>query len=132
MRMKVVERLERWARRLKAEVYALYLAYRDPRVPLYARVFAALVVGYAFSPIDLIPDVIPVLGYLDDLILVPLGVALAIRMIPAPVLAECRERAREVMAAGKPVNRIAAAVVVAVWIALALLALALLARWTRP
>ena len=130
--MKVVERLERWARRLKAEVYALYLAYRDPRVPLYARVFAALVVGYAFSPIDLIPDVIPVLGYLDDLILVPLGVALAIRMIPAPVLAECRERAREVMAAGKPVNRIAAAVVVAVWIALALLALALLARWTRP
>ena len=132
MRMKVVERLERWARRLKAEVYALYLAYRDPRVPLYARVFAALVVGYAFSPIDLIPDVIPVLGYLDDLILVPLGVALAIRMIPAPVLAECRERAREVMAAGKPVNRVAAAVVVAVWIALALLALALLARWTRP
>lgn len=125
------ERLKRWARRLKAEVYALYLAYKDPRVPLYARVFAAVVVGYAFSPVDLIPDMIPVLGYLDDLVLVPLGVALAIRMIPAPVLAECRERAREVMAGGKPINRIAAAVVVTVWIALAALAVFLVAGWTR-
>ena len=125
------ERLKRWARRLKAEVYALYLAYKDPRVPLYARVFAAVVVGYAFSPVDLIPDMIPVLGYLDDLVLVPLGVALAVRMIPAPVLAECRERAREVMAGGKPINRIAAAVVVTVWIALAALAVFLVAGWTR-
>lgn len=66
------------------ETYALYLAYRDPRVPWYARVFAALVVGYAFSPIDLIPDPIPILGYLDDLILVPLGIALAVRMYPPP------------------------------------------------
>jgi uncharacterized membrane protein YkvA (DUF1232 family) len=71
-------------------VYALYLAYRDPRVPLHARVFAACVVGYAFSPIDLIPDPIPVLGYLEDLVLIPL----AIRMIPEPVLLECREKAR--------------------------------------
>jgi uncharacterized membrane protein YkvA (DUF1232 family) len=92
--MKVVERLKRWAGRLKAELYALYLAYRDPRVPLYARVFAACVVGYAFSPIDLIPDPIPVLGYLDDLVLIPLGVTFAVKMIPAPVLAECRERRR--------------------------------------
>ena len=126
------ERLKRWARRLEAEVYALYLAYKDPRVPLYARVFAAVVVGYAFSPIDLIPDLIPVLGYLDDLVLVPLGVALAIRMIPAPVLAECREKAREVMASGKPVNKVAAAIVVAVWVALAVLAVFLIARWTKP
>ena len=126
------EGLKRWARKLEAEVYALYLAYRDPRVPLYARVFAAVVVGYAFSPIDLIPDVIPVLGYLDDLVLVPLGVALAIRMIPAPVLAECRARAREVMASGKPVNKVAAAVVVAVWVALAVVAISLVARWMRP
>ena len=109
----------------------MYLAYKDPRVPLYARVFAAIVVGYAFSPIDLIPDMIPVLGYLDDLVLVPLGVAIAIRMIPAHVLAECRERAREVMAAGKPVNRVAAAVVVAVWVALAALAVFLVAGWMR-
>lgn len=110
----------------------MYLAYKDSRVPLYARVFAAVVVGYAFSPIDLIPDAIPVLGYLDDLVLVPLGVALAIRMIPAAVLAECRARAREVMASGKPVNRVAAAVVVTVWIALAVLVVFLVARWARP
>jgi uncharacterized membrane protein YkvA (DUF1232 family) len=119
-------RLERWARRLKIEIYALYLAYRDPRVPWYARVFAALVVGYAFSPIDLIPDVIPVLGYLDDLLVVPLGIALAIRMIPSPVLAECREVARN--AKDRPVNKVAAVVVVAIWMALAVSAVWLVAR----
>jgi uncharacterized membrane protein YkvA (DUF1232 family) len=117
--MKLLERLKRWAGKLKVETYALYLAYRDPRVPWYARVFAALVVGYAFSPIDLIPDPIPFIGYLDDLILVPLGIALAIRMIPAEVLAECREKAKEL--SKKPVNRVAAVVVVAVWLALAAL-----------
>jgi uncharacterized membrane protein YkvA (DUF1232 family) len=121
-----VERLKRWARRLKVEVHALYLAYRDPRVPWYARVFAAVVVGYAFSPIDLIPDPIPVLGYLDDLVLIPLGVALAIRMIPPQVLAECREEARETT--DRPVSRVAAVVVVAIWIALAALAVWLVAR----
>ena len=89
--MSPIGRLKRWARRLKVEVYALYLAYKDPRVPWYARAFAAVVVAYAFSPIDLIPDPIPILGYLDDLVIIPLGVALAIRMIPPPVLAECRE-----------------------------------------
>ena len=119
-------RLERWARRLKIEIYALYLAYRDPRVPWYARVFAALVVGYAFSPIDLIPDVIPVLGYLDDLLVVPLGIALAIRMIPSPVLAECREEARN--AKDRPVNKVAAVVVVAIWIVLAASAVWLVAQ----
>ena len=124
--MRFVERLKRWARRLKVEVHALYLAYKDPRVPWYARVFAAVVVGYAFSPIDLIPDPIPVLGYLDDLILIPLGVALAIRMIPPQVLAECREEARETT--DRPVSRVAAVVVVAIWIALAALAVWLLAR----
>jgi len=118
-----VENLKKWAGRLKMEVYALYLAYRDPRVPPYARVFAACVVGYAFSPIDLIPDPIPVLGYLDDLILIPIGVALAIRMIPDTVLAECREKARGASRECKPVNRVAAVVVVAVWLALAALAI---------
>ena len=121
-----VGRLERLARRLKVEIYALYLAYRDPRVPWYARVFAALVVGYAFSPIDLIPDAIPVLGYLDDLLIVPLGIALAIRMIPLPVLAECREEARN--AKDRPVNKVAAVVVVAIWITLAALAVWLVAK----
>lgn len=124
--MSFVERLKRWARRLKVEVHALYLAYKDPRVPWYARAFAAVVVGYAFSPIDLIPDPIPVLGYLDDLVLIPLGVALAIRMIPPHVLAECREEARQ--AKDRPVSRVAAVVVVAVWVALAALAVWFLAR----
>jgi uncharacterized membrane protein YkvA (DUF1232 family) len=114
------------ARQLKTELYALYLAYRDPRVPWYARVVAALVVGYAFSPIDLIPDPIPVLGYLDDLILLPLGIALVLRLIPAPVMAECRTKARERLDSQKPVNWIAAAVIVCIWIALAVIALRVL------
>ena len=124
-----VRRLESWARGLKIEVYALYLAYRDPRVSWYARIFAAAVVGYAFSPIDLIPDVVPVFGYLDDLIVVPLGVALAIKMIPPHVLAECREKARD--AKDRPVNRVGAVVIVIVWIALAVLAVKIVARLLR-
>jgi uncharacterized membrane protein YkvA (DUF1232 family) len=122
----LIGRLKRWAQRLRVEVYALYLAYKDPRVPWYARAFAAVVVTYAFSPIDLIPDPIPVLGYLDDLVIIPLGVALAIKMIPPQVLAECREEARN--AKGRPVSRVAAVVVVAGWIALAALAAWLVAR----
>ncbi len=117
--------MESWKRRaqnLRAETYALYLAYRDPRTPWYARLFAALVVGYAFSPVDLIPDFVPVLGYLDDLVLVPLGVLLALKMIPPKVWAESRARAQEAMTAGRPV-RWAAAVVLATW----LLVLALVA-----
>ncbi len=111
-----IESWKRKARELKVQVYALYLAYKDPRVPRYAKIFAACVVGYAFSPIDLIPDPIPVLGYLDDLVIVPLGVALALRMIPRDVLAECQEQARELIKQGKPVNRVAAAVIIAIWI----------------
>jgi len=110
------------ARQLKVEVYALYLAYSDPRVPWYARLWAALVVGYAFSPIDLIPDPIPVLGYLDDLILIPLGVALALRLIPAAVMAECRARSSEALVQGRPVNWAAAFIIVLIWILLAALA----------
>jgi len=123
--------LESWkqrARQLKIEVYTIYLAYKDPRVPWYARVFAACVVGYAFSPIDLIPDPIPILGYLDDLLIVPLGVVLAVKMIPPNVLAECREQVQEIMRQGKPVNRVAAGVIVAIWLFLAALAVALVVR----
>ena len=93
--------------------------------------FAACVVGYAFSPIDLIPDFVPVLGYLDDLVLVPLGIVLALKMIPPAVMAECRERAQEVMAQGKPVSRTAAAVVVATWLLLAALMIVLVMRIVR-
>src|SRR5512136_2335814 len=118
---RLIERWKQRASKLKVEVYAIYLAYRDPRVPWYARIFAACVVGYAFSPLDLIPDPIPVLGYLDDLVLVPLGVALALRMIPADVLAECQQKSREVMKQAKPVNRLAAVVIIAIWLLLAAL-----------
>jgi uncharacterized membrane protein YkvA (DUF1232 family) len=113
--------LEKWkekAKTLKSEVYTLFLAYKDPRVPWYAKAFSAVVVGYAFSPIDLIPDFVPVLGYLDDLVLVPLGIALAIKMIPPEVLAECREKSEAVMAQGKPVNKSAAVVIILLWVAI--------------
>ena len=107
---------KRRARLLRVEVYALYLACRDPRVPWYAKALAACVVGYAFSPIDLIPDPIPVIGHLDDLVLIPLGVLAVRRLIPGPVMIECRERAHVVMEQGKPVSRVAAVVIVTLWV----------------
>jgi len=116
------------ARALKRETYAVYLACRDPRLPWYGRLLAACIVGYAFSPIDLIPDFVPVLGYLDDLILIPLGIALLLKVIPSEVIAECRERAAVAMAGGKPKNWIAAVIIVAIWILLALAAVALTYR----
>lgn len=121
----MLDSLKKRARRLKAELYALYLAYRDPRVPWYARVFAACVVAYAISPIDLIPDFIPVLGYLDDLILVPLGIMLTLQMIPPEVMAECRERAKETSRNGRPTNWIAAGVIIGIWLLLAALSVLL-------
>jgi uncharacterized membrane protein YkvA (DUF1232 family) len=129
-----VRTFDTWKRRvrqLKSETYALYLAYRDPRVPWYARVLAAVVVGYAFCPIDLIPDVVPVLGYLDDLILVPLGIWLALKLIPQEVMAEARERAQEVIAQGKPVSRAAVVAVVSIWLLLAALAVVWVVRGVR-
>jgi len=123
--------LQTWkqrARQLKQETYAVYLALRDPRVPWYARLVAACVVGYAFSPIDLIPDFVPVLGYLDDLIIVPLGIALALKMIPAGVMADCRARSQAAMAEGKPTNWFAAGVIIAIWLLLAALTIALVVR----
>ena len=122
------QRWKQWAGQLKTEVYAIYVAYRDPRVPWVARVFAACIVAYAFSPIDLIPDPIPILGYLDDLILIPLGIKLALSMIPAGVMAESREKAREIIRQGKPVNRAAAVVIVAIWLLLAALIIAVMVR----
>lgn len=108
--------LRRWAKNLKQDTYALYLAANHPRVPRAAKVTATLVLAYALSPIDLIPDFIPVLGLLDDLILVPLGVALVIRMVPQEVWAECREEARA-SAQLLPQSRAAAVVIVALWTA---------------
>ncbi len=125
---RLTQRWKQWAQRLKIEVYAIYVAYRDPRVPWYARVFAICVVAYAFSPIDLIPDPIPILGYLDDLILIPLGIQLALRMIPAEVMAESRVKAQEIIRQGKPVNRAAAVVIVVIWLLLAAFIIIVLAR----
>jgi len=105
-----------WARRLKTETLALYLAARDPRTPWYARVLVAGIAAYALSPIDLIPDFIPVLGHLDELVLIPLGIALALRLIPAEVMADARARARAELASGSPRSRVAAAVIVAIWL----------------
>jgi uncharacterized membrane protein YkvA (DUF1232 family) len=114
-----LEKVRAWARALKRDVLALYLAARDPRVPWYAKALALAVAAYALSPIDLIPDFIPVLGYLDDLILVPLGIALAVRLIPADVMADCRARAEDL--AERPHSRLAALVVILVWLGLAAL-----------
>jgi uncharacterized membrane protein YkvA (DUF1232 family) len=114
----VIEGWKARARQLEAEVFALYLAYKDPRTPWYAKAFTALVVGYAFSPIDLIPDFIPVFGYLDDLVIVPLGAIIAMKMIPTQVMEESRRNAAEMIAEGKPVNKAAAVVIVVMWIGL--------------
>ena len=111
-----MQRLRDAARRLKAETLALYLAARDRRTPWYARLLVAAIVAYALSPIDLIPDFVPVLGYLDDVILIPLGIALALRLIPAEVMAEARERARIELDSNRPRSRIAAAVIVGIWV----------------
>ena len=113
------------AKRLKNEIQALYLAARDPRTPWYAKVLAAFIIGYALSPIDLIPDFIPVLGYLDDLVIVPAGIALLIRLIPAGVLQECREKAQsEPISIRK--NWIAGIIIILIWLLLVCIVLSLL------
>ena len=127
--MKVVDRWKQWAGQLQREVYALSLACRDPRVPWVAKLLAGCVVAYAFSPIDLIPDFIPVVGYLDDLVIIPLGILAVRGIIPPAVLAECRLRAQEVMTRERPISRLAAGVIVAIWVSLAALAITLLARY---
>ena len=104
------------AKLFKRELHALTLAMRDPRTPWYARALGVLVIAYATSPIDLIPDFIPVLGYLDDLILVPAGIALTLRLVPAQVLEEARAKVDAHAATGKPVNWVAAVVIVALWL----------------
>lgn len=123
--MRVLELWKQRARQFKTEVYAVYLAYQDPRVPWHARLFAAIVVGYAFSPIDLVPDPIPILGYLDDLVLIPLGIMLALKMIPPQVIAECRAQAQARADQGQPTNWKAAAIIIGIWLLLVALAVVL-------
>jgi len=102
-------------KRLKTDVYALYLAFKDRRTPWYAKAFIILIVAYALSPVDLIPDFIPVIGYLDDLILVPAGIYLAIKMVPAGVLAECRQKAISEKLTTRS-RWIAATVIIVIWL----------------
>jgi len=112
--MGIVAKAKGWAKRLKRDVVALWLAARDRRVPLHAKLVAGAVAAYALSPIDLIPDFIPVLGYLDDLVIVPLGILLAIRLVPEPLMAEFRAEA--VRRAERPVSRAGLAFILAVWL----------------
>ena len=123
-----VDRATQWARSIKRDVVALWIAARDRRVPWYAKAAAAAVAAYALSPIDLIPDFIPVLGYLDDVIIVPLGIVLVVKIIPDPLMAEFREEAQK--RSERPTSRVAAAAIIALWIAA--IALALWAFWPTP
>ena len=116
------------AKKLESETYALYLAYRDPRTPWHARALAAFVVAHTVSPIDLIPDFIPVIGYLDDLIITPLGLYLALRMIPAEVMAEARQQAARASAEGRIKTRAGVAIVLSVWGFAAVVLVVILAR----
>ena len=115
-------------RLLKRDVLALYLAARDPRVPWYAKTLALVTAAYALSPIDLIPDFIPIIGLLDDLVLIPLAILLCVRLIPACVMAELRMLAEERLAKRPPTSLVAAAVIVLVWLALAVVIVYLLMR----
>ena len=117
--------LNSWAKSLKRDVVALWLAARDPRTPWHAKLLAGFVAAYALSPIDLIPDFIPVLGYLDDLLIVPAGIWLAVRQVPAPLMAELRAQAET---RARPRSRLAAILIVALWLAMAAL---LLWLWLR-
>jgi uncharacterized membrane protein YkvA (DUF1232 family) len=119
-----IQNLRERARAIKRDTYALYLACRDPRTPWYAKALAAAVAAYAFSPIDLIPDFVPVLGYLDDLIIVPAGIVLAVKLIPRQVMADARDQAD--LRSTRPESRAVGLVIVAVWLILAALGLYLL------
>jgi len=115
----VLSRLTNWTRAVKTDAHAIYLAARDPRMPRLAKILAIAVAAYALSPIDLIPDFVPVLGYLDDLIIVPLGIWLVVALVPADLMAEYRLKARE--AAGRPISKAGMIVIVALWITGALM-----------
>ena len=115
-----MEKLRGWARAMKRQTLTLYYAARDPRTPWYAKTVAGFIVAYALSPIDLIPDFIPIVGYLDDVLLLPFGLWLALRLIPATVLADARTRAAQ--ATERPTSRTAAVLIVLVWLAIAALA----------
>jgi len=114
--MTIWQRWKQTTKLLKREILALYWVARDPHTPFWIKGFVILIVGYALSPIDLIPDMIPILGQLDDLILLPLGIAVVIYLLPKDLMDECRLRAETTLAEDRPVNRIAGVVIVGIWI----------------
>ena len=118
-----VDKLKQKARDLKQEIYALYCVYRHPKTPWVAKILSGIIVAYAFSPIDLIPDFIPVLGYLDDFILVPLGIALVLKMIPKEIMNECRSQAQTNLQSEKPVFWAAAVIIVLMWLTVIIIVL---------
>jgi len=118
--MNLIQQFKHHVQKLKLDAYALYFAVRDGRTPWLAKILAGTIVAYALSPIDLIPDFIPILGYLDDLLLVPLGVWLAIRLIPQAVLTDCRAKVAELDSAENPRSLAGAVLIVLVWLALSL------------
>jgi uncharacterized membrane protein YkvA (DUF1232 family) len=120
MPLQLLQHLSQWARAIKRDAHAVYIAAGDPRVPWYAKLLAAFVAGYALSPVDLIPDFVPVVGYLDDLIIVPLGIRMVVWMIPDEIMAEHRASAEA--ARMKPVSRVAATIIISVWIFVAVAA----------
>jgi uncharacterized membrane protein YkvA (DUF1232 family) len=115
----MLARIKIWAQNLKRDSHAVYLASRDPRVPWHAKALAVAVAAYALSPIDLIPDFIPIVGYLDDLVIVPLGIWLVVSLIPGEVMAECRAKADEI--GQRPVSRAGMIAIIVVWIIAAVL-----------
>jgi uncharacterized membrane protein YkvA (DUF1232 family) len=121
------DRLKQWARAIKDDVIAVYLAARDPRVPWYAKALALCIAGYALSPLDLIPDFVPLLGYLDDVVIVPLGIIAVVKLIPPEIMAEHRAAAARI--SERPASRGAAAVIVLIWIAAISLSAWLAHRW---
>jgi len=115
-------RLKTWARRMKRDTVALYLARRDPRVPWHAKAMAMVTAAYAFSPIDLIPDFIPVLGYLDELIILPLFIYVTIRLIPPGIMMELRAQAEQQLSESRPRNITGAVIIILIWLSIAALA----------
>lgn len=125
--MFMLDAAKQWARKIKRDVVALWIAARDPRVPWYAKATAGAIAAYALSPVDLIPDFIPIIGYLDDLLILPVGIMIAVKLVPADLMREFRE---EAMRRERPVSKAGLAFMIALW-ALAAVALAWL-FWPRP
>jgi uncharacterized membrane protein YkvA (DUF1232 family) len=115
--MRLITTLKERAKQLKNQTYTMYLAFKHPNTPWYAKVLLILVIGYAVSPIDLIPDFIPVLGYIDDLIILPLGISIVLKMIPKEVILECREKAASELINGK-IKWLGLSIVILIWLIL--------------